>query len=726
MSRLKNWDVLKDALEEITYVHLCNYTQTWPAQKQQILLSYLSMYIHLLKTPLNSGDNSALYTALIQIRTHLCTRLLFGSAKQYYLYILGFIYYLQEVNYISKSFSPPNKIANKSEYESLKSTSLSIGILEIIETQNNSQKLQLLIKKHCTLELEIQINSYMKTLTKGALYTFRICATSFFGSIESGYEWSKSRAYIENSLAKYNIELNLRSPKDNPTSRSLYFSLHSFFSYLLDAGNIPCEVDLPVYQPRARSLLSEKLADNNSRRINKSIDIIKSHLNPESYRIIEKEIDNLCNARFKIDAANDLIKYIDLIKNPINNRDNKLILNEFHTISCHISKIYVFKSAKNRINTLATIIEKVSRESVILPRLTTELRYNELRKNQLPKMAIQKIAVKLSSAEALDEALNKYCSTKVRQRLLDFVNSYKPKERKAYRKPLIDFLNQVSDSSKNWEKSPEKIQSKLMNYRDNLLSEVDRSTAYQRYNYLTNALKVLIEHGLLASTTYIPKNIKESSNVENYTLNPLILEVDLRDEKNHQHFSGSQEFINFVQSSLSSNLNYLVAVSREIIAKGYAKYLSKDEVISRSKCIEKFSPENIFENQHSVDSFDIKSFNIHPTEIKVAYFDYFFDELVRNERPHNIDKLKFGTDILEYFGLTPLIASAMQIIITEELGFNPHSLYEAAISSPHRGEVFILVNDEGSVRVKVYKKRAKYIRQVSAKGSNKPLSHLQP
>lgn len=226
----------------------------------------------------------------------------------------------------------------------------------------------------------------------------------FFGSIESGYEWSKSRAYIENSLAKYNIELNLRSPKDNPTSRSLYFSLHSFFSYLLDAGNIPCEVDLPVYQPRARSLLSEKLADNNSRRINKSIDIIKSHLNPESYRIIEKEIDNLCNARFKIDAANDLIKYIDLIKNPINNRDNKLILNEFHTISCHISKIYVFKSAKNRINTLATIIEKVSRESVILPRLTTELRYNELRKisslkwqsrKSLSSSLVQKLWMKL-------------------------------------------------------------------------------------------------------------------------------------------------------------------------------------------------------------------------------------------------------------------------------------------------------------------------------------------
>lgn len=75
-----------------------------------------------------------------------------------------------------------------------------------------------------------------------------------------------------------------------------------------------------------------------------------------------------------------------------------------------------------------------------------------------------------------------------------------------------------------------------MNYRDNLLSEVDRSTAYQRYNNITNALKVLIEHGLLASSTYIPKNIKESSNVEKYSNNPLILQVDLRDEKSSTLF----------------------------------------------------------------------------------------------------------------------------------------------------------------------------------------------
>lgn len=75
-------------------------------------------------------------------------------------------------------------------------------------------------------------------------------------------------------------------------------------------------------------------------------------------------------------------------------------------------------------------------------------------------------------------------------------------------------------------------------------------------------------------------------------------------------------------------------------------------MISRSKGITRIWSELIFENQHPVDYFDIKSFNIYPTENKVAYFDYFFDELVRNERPHNIENLNL-VDILEYFGLTP-------------------------------------------------------------------------
>lgn len=81
MSLPQNCDVLKNELEDITYAHLCNYINTCTVHKQQTLLSCLSMYIHLLNTPLNNGDSSGLYTALMKIRIHLCTRLLFDSAN---------------------------------------------------------------------------------------------------------------------------------------------------------------------------------------------------------------------------------------------------------------------------------------------------------------------------------------------------------------------------------------------------------------------------------------------------------------------------------------------------------------------------------------------------------------------------------------------------------------------------------------------------------------------
>lgn len=721
---------LKDELDEITFSQLCDYIKTCSAQRQRTLLSCLSMYIHLLSIPLSKRDCSGLYDGFLHIRIHLCIRLNFDPAKQYYLYLLDFIYFLKKQELISDNFSPPCKISNENEYETLKSTPIPIEVLEKIATQDNSQKLTLLIKKHCDSNLEIQINSYMQTLNKNDLFRFRLGAIYLLSSSDVSFEWNKSRTFIENALTKYNDELILRSPKDSPTSRSLFLSLQNFLSYLVGTGQIPSNVNLPKYQDRPRSVFTEELSDSHSIRLCNAMSQIRKHVNTQSYQLIKKAIESLNNSRCQINAANDLGRYIELIKPSINNFETVILQENFHIISSHISKNYVFEGAKSRISTLASVLEKSLEKDLFLPRLTTETEYDTLKNTDIPELAMQKIAIKLSSEEALNEALGKYCSNNVSRRLLDYVNSYKPKERKSYRKPLSDFLNQVSDTSKQWEKSPKIIQSELINYRDNLLNELDRSTAYQRYQNTTNALKLLIEHGLLPSNTCIPKNIKISSTVEKYSKNnPLILQVDLKDKENQHHFTSSKEFITFVQSNLSNNLTQLLEVAKEIIINGYAKFTSKDTVISKYNDV-KFSNESHRvisrdQIQSKEGSFDLSSFNKSLLEHKVAYFDYFFDQLIRNDKPHNIQGLKFGAEVLEHFGLTPLVASAMQIVITEELGFNPHSLYEAVISSPKRGEVFILVNNEGSVRVKVYKKRAKHVRNVSAEGNNIPLSQLK-
>lgn len=721
---------LKDELDEITFSQLCNYIKKFTINRQRTFLACLSMYINILTIPFSKKDSSGLYDGFVHIRIHLCSRLSFNSAKQYYLYLLDFIYFLQKQERISEIFSPPCKISNENEYETLKSTPIPIEVLEKIKTQDNSQKLTLLIKKYCDPKLEIEINSYMQTLSKEGLLRFRISAISFLSSSGVSFEWNKSRSFIENALTKYNDELILRSPKDFPTSRSLFLSLQNFLNYLIKSGHIPFDVKLKKYQARPGSVLTKERFESHSIKLNNALSQIRKHINNQSYQIIEEAIENLNDSKVQINAANDIRKYIELIKPSTSNLGTAILRENFHIISAHISKNYVLKSAKSRINNLANVLEKTQKKDINLPRLTTEIEYNALINTNIPELIMQKIATKLSSEESLNEALRKYCSNNVSRRLLDYVNSYKPKERKSYRKPLCDFLNQVCDTSKQWEKSPKIIQRELINYRDNLLDELDRSTAYQRYQNTKNALKVLIEHGLLPSNTIIPKNIKISSTVEKYSKNnPLILQVDLKDKENQHNFTSSKEFIKFVQSSLSNNLNQLLEVSKEIIISGYAKFTSKDSVISKYNDV-KFSNEthgviSRDQIQSKEGSFDLSSFNKSLLEHKVVYFDYFFDQLIRNEKPHNIQDIKFGTEVLEYFGLTPLVASAMQVVITEELGFNPHSLYEAVISSPNRGEVFILVNDEGSVRVKVYKKRAKHVRNVSAEGNNIPLSQLK-
>ncbi|MBL4832685.1 MAG: hypothetical protein JKY26_01825 [Pseudomonas sp.] len=232
----------------------------------------------------------------------------------------------------------------------------------------------------------------------------------------------------------------------------------------------------------------------------------------------------------------------------------------------------------------------------------------------------------------------------------------------------------------------------------------------------------------------ICNNLKTTSNQgTNRKENPLILQVDLYDETKKSHYIDSPTFIEDIKKELSQNLNQLIKISQEIIFHGYAKFLERDKLIARSQR-EEFvldpdflvaKPSNIGQlgKQQKVNPFEY----LHSLqkENRVAYYDLYFDQLIKNEKPHNIRNLKFGRDITEYFGLTPLISSAMQIIIAEELGFNPHPLYNAKVSSDRRGIEYVQVNDEGNVRIKVIKPRARKVHKATAKGSLTQLEQLK-
>jgi len=682
------------------------------------------MYIHLLSPLFNKRDSAEVSNCFLHIQIHLCLRLNFLSARQYYLYILDFIYFLQKVNCLDNDFIPPNRISSLVNYEELKLISIPITVYEKIQLRdNNKKKLTILIKRHCSAKLDSLINCYMKTLDKLGLYTLKISLAFFLESIGNNLEWYKSKTFIENTLLKYNSELSLRPLDESPTSRALFISLRKFLSYLIEVEYINSDTNLPRYQPRTRSLLSKKDSDDRTRRIGIALNKIKKTLDAEVFAILEKEVACLGNGRIPTDLINDLVKYIQLLKSPLNNADIEILPRIFDTISVDISSNYVQKSALSRIDSLATLLEKLFDKPINLYRPTSKAEFDKLKNTDIPELMAQQIATRISSQEALENTLEQHCSHEIKKRLIDFVNSYKPRARKSHRKPWIDFLNQLTDDTRNWEKHPEMIQSMLINYRDNMLKDLNRGTVYERYQSIKNGLKVLIEHGLLPKTIFIPNNVSTSNiaTIDRWD-NPLILQFDLYDSSKQQSFISSKHFLQQVQSSLSNNLNQLLSVSKEIIVKKYSKFLKADEVIAKGQEAVFFKNDSSIHNTPKMNIFG-KS---HPLSLenKISYFDCFFDELIRNERPHQINELKFGSEVIEYFGLTPIVASAMQIVITEELGFNPHSLYEAVITTPKRGEVYILVNDEGSVRVKVYKKRAKHIREKTVKGIKKPLNQI--
>lgn len=716
--------ILERELDGNTYAQLCEYLKSCSSRRQQTLLSCLTMYIYLLSPLFNKRDNTEINSCFLHIQIHLCSRLKFSPARQYYLYILDFIYFLQKVNCLDNDFIPPNRISSLDNYEELKLISIPITVLEKIQLRdNNKKKLTILIKRHCSAKLESLINSYMETLNKLDLYTLKISLAFFLESNENNLEWYKSKTFIENILLKYDSELSLRPPNERPTSRSLFISLRKFLSHLIEVEYIDSDINLPRYQPRTRSLLGKKDSGDRTRRIGIALNKIEKVLDAEAFTILEKEVACLGNNRMAIDLINDLVKYIELLKGPLNSADIEILPRIFNIISVDISTNYVPKSALTRIDSLATLLEKLFNEPITLYRPTSKTDFNRLKNTDIPELIGQQIATRISSQEALENTLEEHCSHEVRKRLIDFVNSYKPRARKSHRKPWTDFLNQLTDSTKNWEKHPEMIQSMLINYRDNMLKDLNRTTVYERYQSIKNGLKVLLEHGLLPKTMFIPNNIRISTNATIHQRdNPLILQLDLYDSSKQQIFISSKHFLQQVQSSLSNNLNQLLSVSKEIIVNKYSKFLKADEVIAKGQEPVFFKNDSSIYNKPKMNIFG-KS-NLLALENKVSYFDCFFDKLIRNERPHQITELKIGTDVIEHFGLTPIVASAMQIIITEELGFNPHSLYEAVITSPKRGEVYILVNDEGSVRVKVYKKRAKHIREKTVKGIKKPLNQI--
>jgi len=211
--------------------------------------------------------------------------------------------------------------------------------------------------------------------------------------------------------------------------------------------------------------------------------------------------------------------------------------------------------------------------------------------------------------------------------------------------------------------------------------------------------------------------------------NPLICEVDMYDEKKRDEYIHTPQFIESLKSELSYNLCILVKNAQEIVFQGYKKFCNKNIIIEQSQFDEFMNHPQflVSRTKGSNSKSKINPFNsAHPLRLNnlTAYYDHYFNDLLNGKTQHNINGLAISEDILGYLGLTSSIASAMQTIITEELGINPYSLYRVKISSDGHGHEFVIVDDEGSVRIKALKPRARNARSRKAEGSYKSLADI--
>lgn len=501
---------------------------------------------------------------------------------------------------------------------------------------------------------------------------------------------------------------------------------------------IPFEVSLKFNYGLPKSDTADNTKDYSlSTTVALRLEYLSGILNYDVYYLISNFISH--SSKQRQNKLSFLIKtYIAVLYEALNNNDPDELAKNLHYIRIDLCKRYTFLSSRSLISDLQMLIKNLinikffnKRESNKLDNfltLPTESQFQLIKSEIIPEEISNLFSYESSADEKFTKILNSTCTPEIANRLKEHVNSFK--HNKHHRGPLIQFLEQISSTNIEWYKHPRIIQGELLKYRGNLLDKYQRNTAYGRFQNVKNSIDVLVKHGLLPENVEIPDNLRRCINTEKVRKdNPLICEVDMYDEKKRDEYINTPQFIESLKSELSYNLCILVKNAQEIVFQGYKNFCNKNIIIEQSQFDEFMNHPQLLvsRTKGSNSKSKVSPFNnAHPLRLNnlTAYYNHYFNDLLNGKTQHNINNLAISEDILGYLGLTSSIASAMQTIITEELGINPYSLYRVKISSDGHGHEFVIVDDEGSVRIKALKPRARSARSRKAEGSYKSLADI--
>lgn len=467
--------------------------------------------------------------------------------------------------------------------------------------------------------------------------------------------------------------------------------------------------------------------------VKERLNCIKNSLNDDAYEMLLDYLSISSIAR-KTRLTHMLVMYIDILKNGLNTKSETELVRAFEGVRVHVCQNHTYKSAVAKFAHIRSFIRhlidtRYIEETKNLPlsdllETFDEEFYLSMRLVQAPKEFVKKAKKELSANEVFLNTLRITCPEDIAKRLIEHVDSFKMK--KHHRAPLNSFLLQVFEADSKWYTNQNIIQGELLKYRGNLLDTLQRNSAYGQFQNVKNAMEVLISHGLLPSDTHLPDNLRRCTNTEKIrSANPLLSSTDIYDENKKQAYVNSPKFIQHLTNELSTNLLALKLKAQEIVFAGYHKFLDKPSVIRKSVLKEHISCPQLFtEHPKSLGPLSNNPFHRkHPLRIAnlTAYYDYHFDSFLKGGTPHKVSGLEISNEILGHLGLTTLIASAMQAIITEQVGVNPYSLYNIKVQSDGHGQEFIQIDDTGSVRLKTLKPRARMAQSRVIAGEKTPL-----
>jgi len=759
------------------------HSDTLSKSQQTRLSLILIKCIELLHIPFNSDDTNELVRSLNYIRVGLCQQYEYRYARDWFRRIRLLVEHMMNEGCFKKAAindlrsqmcamtrqQYSDDLLNKMPMEvsvKLKRDLSSISTQQIGETSPTSLNVQRRLEFLCSFlnkDISDFITDFVRQSSKERQTQLTFVLVTYIAILDDALNESDVDKLIQ-SMTFIRIDLCRRHPlsviKQKVTHLKVfvkemvrvgYFqggSTEKLFTILgainesqyemISSQSIPKSVSAKFMYDFARSGLSYgKSSHTPTPSVQQRLEYLSSFLNSEIAKLIVHFIYR-SNKERQTNLTFKLVTYIRVLHQSFNTKDvTKLVQNLTYT-QIDLCKRHTYLTAQALITSFQLLVQHILNSGYFGKKNVSELTtflipinesiYESYRSKTIPTKVTHLFSHQPSVEQNFKHVLNSCCTKDIARRLEEHVNSYKKNVRKSHRTPLINFLTQISASDPEWYKHPRVIQGELLKFRAALLDKLQRNTAYSMFQNVKNCLKTLVEHGLLPQSLELPNNLRRCTNTEKVrSNNPLLCNIDMYDVAQQESYINTPKFIEHLKGELSSSLSTLVCEAQEIIHQAYQKFSEKESFIEASQFNEFINHPQLLvdkteggRSQQKLNPF----YKRHPLRLQnlTAYYDHFFDDLTHGEKRHNVPYLRPNDQIIEYLGLTAYVASAMQIVITEELGTNPYSLYKVKTSS--NSLEFVQIDDNGSVRIKAIKRRARHARTRNAEGTHAPLADI--